>query len=153
MSAWFASLTPRERWLVGLLGPVAVAALLWTFVWQPVQADRERLTRTIADARTVAAALERYPEGAVAARPAPLFDAPLTTRVTRSAEAAGVPLARIEPRRGGLTALVSEAPYAAVLNWIAEMERVQGVRLAAIALDRRTAPGTVSVRLELEAAT
>ena len=150
MSA-LARLTPRERWLI--LGAVAFGLVLlgWVLLWQPVQRDREALRARIADALTVQAALDRHPpDTAVRAASAPVPGGPISARVTRSAQAAGIALARLEPRGAELTALVDEAPFVAIVDWIAEMERAEGVRLTGVAIDRRPAPGVVSARLDLE---
>ena len=96
------------------------------------------------------AALDRHPPDAAPSAAAPAPDGPISARVTRSAQAAGIALARLEPRGAELTALVDEAPFEAIIDWIAEMERTEAVRLTGIAIDRRPAPGVVSARLDLE---
>ena len=96
-------------------------------------------------------ALDTYPEGSAAA-PAPVQEAPIATRVTRSAEAAGVVLTRIEPAGDGLAALVDEASFDAVIGWIADMEATGDLSLRAIEIGRRPVPGVVSARLDLETA-
>lgn len=141
-------LSPRETGMIG----VAAAALLvfagWTFAWQPLAADRAAFEARIAEARTAMAALRQLPDGAAEARIPPVA-APVSVRLTRSAEAAGITLARIEPQGDGLTATVDEAPFDDVLSWIARMEDAERMRLTAIELDRRPEPGIVSVRLTL----
>ncbi len=145
-----ANLTPRERRLVLGAVPLALVLLGWTLLWQPLQRDREALRVRIADALTIQAALDRHPADAVPVPAVPAAEGTISTRVTRSAQAASIALARLEPRGDALTALVDEAPFEAVIEWIAAMERTEGMRLIGIALDRRPAPGIVSARLELE---
>ena len=145
------SLSGRERGLLGIGGITVAAALGWTLLWQPLSRERGALSDRIAAARTVLVALDTYPEGTAAA-PAPVQEAPIATRVTRSAEAAGVALTRIEPAGDGLAALVDEASFDAVIGWIADMEATGGLRLRAIEIGRRPVPGVVSARLDLETA-
>ena len=45
---------------------------------------------------------------------------------------------------------LDDAPYDAVINWVAAMETDAAIALVAIELDRRTAPGIVAARLTLE---
>ncbi len=146
----FANLTPRERWLILGALPLGLLLIGWIWVWQPLQREREALRARIADALTVQAVLDRYPAEAtpLAARSVP--EGPISARVTRSAQAAGIDLARLEPRGAALTALVDETPFDAVVDWIGQMERNEGLRLTRIEIDRRPTPGAVSARLDLE---
>ena len=145
------SLSRRERLLLALGALVVVAVVGWTFLWQPLAESRAALEDRIAAVRSVAVTLDTYPEDGTP-RPVAAPDEPVATRVTRSAERAGVPLSRIERQGEGLTALVDEAPFDAVVGWIAEMEREAGLRLVAVELSRRPTPGAVSARLDLSPA-
>ncbi|MCE0507396.1 type II secretion system protein M, partial [Roseivivax sp. GX 12232] len=125
---------------------------LFRFGWQPIQAERARLnteiSRHLALSR-LAADAEDLRGGSAA--PAPAQEAPLAQRVTRSAEAAGVALARIEPQGGRLSLSVQEAAFRDVLDWIVTLEREEAVQATALEIDRQTAPGVVSARLTVEA--
>lgn len=151
MTAFLARLSPRERLMIGLGLPLVLLVGAWVLVWQPVQADISAMRDRIAEARGVRAALDRYPAGEAAA-PAAMARGPVAGRVTRSAEAAGITLARLEPAGTGLTAFVDSAPFDDIVDWIARMEADEGLRLTAIDLARRADPGFVSARLDLEEA-
>ena len=75
---------------------------------------------------------------------------PLATRITASAELAGVLVRRLEPEGAVVRVSLDDAPYDAVINWVAAMETDAAIALVAIELDRRTAPGIVAARLTLE---
>ncbi len=151
MTRLMARLSLRERWLIALGLPLLLIAAGWIYLWQPLQADRAAISMRIAEARTLQAALDRYPEGS-SAGPAAVAGArpPVSSRVTRSAEAAGIVLSRLEPLGTGLTVLVDAAAFDDIIGWIAQMESAEGLRLGGIELARRADPGVVSARLELE---
>lgn len=149
MKAAFARLSPRERLLIGVGLPLLGIVGAWIYVWQPVQTDLGVLRAQIAETRGVQTALDRHPPGQVAVQAAAIRG-PVASRVTRSAEAAGITLARLEPSGTGLTALVDAAPFDDIVAWIVLMETDEGLRLTAVELARRADPGVVSARLELE---
>jgi general secretion pathway protein M len=140
-------MTGRETLLIAALVLTATGAAGWTWAWQPLLADRAALRAELAEARTLAAALDAWPEGTEAPSPAP--STPLPARVTRSAEAAGIALARIERRGAGLSVTVEEVAFDTLIPWLAALES-GGARLAAIEIDRRPLPGLVSARIDLE---
>ncbi len=149
------SLNPRERILVVGGAVILVGLMVWRFGWQPIQTERAALNTDIA--RYIA--LSNLAESATAQRrsggarfgTAPEGRAPLAQRVTRSADAAGVVLARIEPRGEQLALVVQEADFRDLLSWIVSLESREGVSATALEIDRQTVPGIVSARLTVEA--
>jgi type II secretory pathway component PulM len=117
------------------------------FGWQPLQDLRATREAEIVNYRLVAEAAAQTGTQALAVEPDPI---PFAARVTRSAEAAGLDLRRIEPEGERLRVAVEDTPFADLVLWIADLEAEQDVTLSAIELDRRIAPGTVSARLLLE---
>lgn len=150
MSSALDRLSPRERRLLWIALPTLALVAGWTFVWQPLAAGRAAIEADISEARTLIAAVERFPKDeASEARPPSSVETPISTRLTRSAEAAGVTLARIEPQGAGLTAIVTSAPFDDIIAWIAAMEDTERMRLTEIELDRRPELGVVSARLTM----
>jgi general secretion pathway protein M len=144
------NLSPRERTLVGLLLPIILLVASFQFIWLPLQAKRTSLTLEIAGYRQVidrVANLGTGPALPVAAAPT----TPLSTRVTQSAETAGLILRRLEPEGDMLRVTVDDVAFANVMLWLSDLEVTQSVIVAAIEIDRRTAPGIVSARLLLKA--
>lgn len=149
MTAWFTRLTLRERVLLALVGPLALLVGLYQFAWLPLQDARaDRLSKIAAYRQITAAAARRAADPAPVAAPAPAD--PIATRVTQSAEAAGLQLRRLEPDGAGLRVTLDDVPFGTVMLWLADMQASFAVRVAAIEMDRRPAPGTVSTRLLLE---
>lgn len=146
------NLTRRERVLV--LGALPLIALfgVYRFGWLPLVDLRAQARNEIAGYRTlVAAAQDRGDAPPVQASVIAPGD-PLANRVTRSAEAAGVLVRRLEPDGDRVRISLDDATFDTVILWIAAMEADEGIALVAAEIDRRTAPGTVSARLTVETA-
>ncbi|WP_341212341.1 type II secretion system protein GspM [uncultured Limimaricola sp.] len=144
-------LNPRERMLLFVVLPVAlILALIW-FVWLPLNEHRRSLGAEIANYRLVEASARAAAARPATQRPELSQDrAPLAARVTRSAEAAGLLLRRLEPDGGLLRVTIDEAAFDAVILWISDLETDEAVGVVAIEAERRTEPGVVSLRLTLE---
>ena len=145
----FETLSVRERALLLVAFPIVVIFAGHQFAWQPLQELRASREAEIASYRFVA---QSAAETGTQITPVEEEDAaPFAARVTQSAEAAGLSLRRLEPEGDRLRVAIEEAPFAQVVLWIADLEAEQDVLLAAIEIDRRLVPGTVSARLLLEA--
>ena len=149
MMGWFTNLSLRERVMIAGAAPLVVLLIAWQFVWQPLQTHRAALAEEIAAYRLITqAALVRAADPAPALAPLPVV--PIATRVTQSADSAGLQLRRLAPESDGLRVTLEDAGFAAMVLWIADLEVAQRVRVAAIEVDRRPAPGVVSARILLE---
>lgn len=145
------NLSPRERTLVTLLLPVLILAAGFQFIWTPLQANRAALAAEITAYSHVIdqiAALGTAPNIPMSDEPPSL---PLSTRVTQSAEQAGLELRRLEPEANMLRVTLDDVAFANVILWLSDLESSQSVIVSDIDIDRRTAPGTVSARLLLKA--
>lgn len=146
---FLANLSGRERVLLLVALPLVLIFAGYQFGWEPLQELRASLQAEIAGYRFVAQSAAE-----VGTRPAAVEEpdgAPFAARVTQSAEAAGLSLRRLEPEGDRLRVAIEDAHFAQVVLWIADLEAERDVTLAAIELDRRIAPGTVSAQLLLEA--
>ena len=145
-----AKLNPRERLIVLGGGALLLVLGLWIYVWQPLMAERavqhDRISRYLA-----LIDIARNAEiPAVAAVPSSASDVPIGPRVTQSAAAAGIPLARLDPDGPRLRITVAKAGYADLIGWIATLESAEEVRALSVEMSRLTEPGQVSLRLLLE---
>lgn len=143
-------MTGRERLLVGALLPLVLIAAGFQFGWRPLTEMRAARTSEIAAYRQLTLAA-RDAETRPVAVAAPVDQTPLATRVTASAEAAGLSLRRLEPEGAGLRLTLPDTPFETVVGWLARLEPDHGIRVTAADFDRRTAPGTVSARILVEA--
>ncbi len=145
----FANLSAREKVLILAVLPLIVLVAGYRLVWQPVQAARFDARADIAAYRLVVETAALAERGDAPA-PRPVDDTPIATRITRSAEAAGLSLRRIEPEAQGSRVTLDDSQFATVLTWLADLELSHAVTVRAIEIDRRPEPGLVSTRLLLE---
>lgn len=144
---WWAGLSTRERWLVGILGGIVAALALVFLVVKPLQAAR---AEALADIRTYETLTARVRTAGVlipqGARPQMRAGAPADAAQAAAGEA-GV-TAIIVPGGAGLTAQVAEAPYEAVVGWIANVERTTPLRARRVELRKGGAAGRVTASVE-----
>lgn len=148
MKAWFDRLTPREKVLLAAVLPLIAAVTLYQFAWVPLTELRNAQRAQIAAYQLVAETAALSDVDIV--QSAPQNDTPIATRITGTADAAGLPLRRIESEGAGMRVLLDDVPFAGLMLWLAELETAQGVTARAVEIDRRPAPGMVSARLLLE---
>ncbi|ODP39428.1 type II secretion system protein GspM [Sphingomonas turrisvirgatae] len=136
---WWSGLTTRERWLVGTLGGLLAALILVFGVVKPLQAAR---AQALADIRTYETLTARVRAAGVlvpaGARPAQRSEPPAQA-VQNIAREAGL-TAAVAP---DMTTTLAEAPYEAVLGWIANVERTTSLRARRVELRRGAAAGRV----------
>lgn len=144
---WWAGLSSRERWMVGTLGGITGVLVLVFGIVQPLQAAR---AEALADIRTyetltarVRAAGVLTPQGT---RPQARAGAPADAAQAAAGEA-GITVT-IAPGGAGLSAQVAEAPYEAVVGWIADVERTTPLRARRVELRKGGAAGRVSASVE-----
>jgi general secretion pathway protein M len=147
IAGWWSGLSARERWMVGTLGLVLGVLLLVFAVVKPLQAAR---AEALADIRTyetltarVRAAGILVPKGS---QPQVRQGAPADA-VQAAASDAGI-AATIAMGGAGLTAQIAEAPYEAVIGWIADVERTTPLRAHCVELRKGGAAGRVSASVE-----
>lgn len=139
---WWADRSARERALLAALGGMALAALLIVAVVRPIQAERARAAADIRTADMLALRLRGAGPGRGAALRGRGSPAAI---VSQSAAAAGLTIARIEPEGGRLRVAFADAPFDAVLRWIATIEQTGAVRVGEARIDRGlSVPGSVA---------
>lgn len=147
IASWWSGLSTRERWLVGTLGAILAALVLVFGIVKPLQAAR---AAALADIRTYETLTARVRAAGVltprGARPQVREGAPADA-AQAAARDAGI-TATITPGGAGLTAQVAEAPYEAVVGWIADVERTTPLRTRRVELRKGGAAGRVNATVE-----
>ncbi|MBA98940.1 type II secretion system protein GspM [Sulfitobacter sp.] len=146
----FHRLSRREKVLVLVALPLVALFAGYRFVWVPLNEARLMARAEIREYQTLIEAAENLGNRPAEMEPVAVVTVPLATRITESAELAGVLVRRLEPEGAVVRVSLDDAPYETVVNWVAKMESDAAIALVAIELDRRTAPGIVAVRLTLE---
>jgi general secretion pathway protein M len=136
---WWQARSVREQWLLGILGGVALVALLLVAVVKPLQAARGAALADIRTYQSLATRLRANADAGTAARPMRTGD----TAAILSAAAAAQGLAPQIAADG--TATLADAPYDATLRWISDVEATSALRLDTLALTPAT-PGRIAAR-------
>jgi general secretion pathway protein M len=142
---WWTHRSVRERALLGLMAVALVGYGLVAVVGQPLLAARAEARAAIARFESMQARLAAVADAGPMAVPA--SDQPAATVVTDTAPGYGLTIRRIETDQGGTRLEIEDAGFAEIVLWIEELEGQWGLRLAAIEMDRRPAPGIVGARL------
>ncbi len=147
-------LAPRERNLIaaGLL--VLLPVGFYLYVWQPINAERERLAQRVGQLRGELAQLRADGEEIKRLRAQPPMRGADSLEAGARAAAARFGLS---PQQAVLTAQGSDRLLVSMdsvafdtwLRWVAELG-LQGVSLAACKVESLPAPGTVRVRATLD---
>jgi general secretion pathway protein M len=145
-----ARLNPRERVLVLGGGTLLLLLAVWMYVWQPLMAERVIQQDRIARYLSVIEIARSADTGVPVLVQSPVALVPIGPRITQSAAAADIPLARLDPDGAQLQITVAKAGYAELIAWIASLETSEGVRALSVDMSRLTEPGQVSLRLLLE---
>ncbi len=134
-TAWWETLSPRERILVGTLGALLALAILVYGVVKPLQDARAQALSDIRTYETLSARI-RAAEALGPSGPPPRTGAP-DVIVTSSASAMGL-TATVQPTPGGVRATIAGASYDAIVNWLADLARTSA--LTATRVEFRAAP-------------
>ncbi len=130
LDAWWRDRTAREQILLGVLAALALAALLLMLVVRPLAAAR---ARAMADIRTydmLAMRLRTAGSGVT------MRNGPPAQIVAQIAAANGLTVQRVEPENGRLRVVFADAPFAAVVRWVAELERTSRLRIGEAQIER-----------------
>jgi general secretion pathway protein M len=151
------SLSPRERFMVILGGAAALAIVLYAFIWQPWQAELERL-RGVVPHKQETLEWMRVQAAWVAAQPERSDDAsfgsglPLLTLVERSANQAQMrdAITRMSPGEEGdqVRVWLDNVAFDPWLLWVDALND-SGVRIAEASIDR-SGDNLVSIRATLQ---
>lgn len=142
---WWSLRSSREQALLIGLAAVTVLALLFTLIWGPLLAVRRDALQDIRTYRALAAQV-RVAGPALAGRAAGAASS--TAGVAASAAGFGLVIRRLEPQGSRTRVVVEDAQFDRMLRWIERLER-DGVRVEAVRLERRPAPGVVNAQLTL----
>jgi general secretion pathway protein M len=143
---WWSGRSRREQVLLGVLAAFATLALLLIAVVRPLEAARARATADIRTYDMLAMRLRAAGPGLGAAA----RRGPPASIVAASAGAAGVNVQRVEPEGGRLTVVLADAPFDAVLRFVADLEWTSALRVSEARIEASASgPGLVTARFVL----
>lgn len=147
LRVWWVGLTPRERVLVGTLGVLLTIAVMVFGVVKPIQASRAESFADIRTYETLMARVNAAPAlGPQAAGPQQRTGTAAEI-VTQSAASVGLQV-QVEATPTGIRATVADAPYDAVVNWMADIARTSTLAATRVDIQKRTVPGRVFAQIE-----
>ncbi|MDF7777721.1 type II secretion system protein M [Sphingomonas sp. AOB5] len=145
--AWWSGRSPRERILLAAMGTLIGAVVLLYGVLMPIQNAR---AKSYADIRTyetlnarIRAAGGLQPQGA---RPQPRSGTPEVV-LQSSAAQFSVPVT-VATVPEGLRATVADAPYDAVMSWIADLGATSRLKVRRVTMKRLPTAGRVSATVD-----
>ena len=157
LSVWFYQLVPRERWLVLGAGAFAALVLLFSLVFQPLFAARERAAVLVEQRQSLLRDIEAVagPFGAET-RPEQERGASqesLVVQIDRSAREQGLGsyLKRNQPEgANGVRLRLENAPFDDLSKWLAEIEIRHQLYAVSASINDTDEAGRVNSNLVLE---
>jgi len=149
---WFSGLQPNERTMVTALAALLVLTVLYTGVWSPLNEWSNRADALYQRQLAVLDWMRLHENEAKAAgqRPNATHEGgSLPTVVANSAARAGLQLLRYQPEAGGISVVLQNQSFDAVIAWIADLEQTDHVSVKQISVDAQTEPGMVNARITL----
>ncbi len=153
-------LPKRDQQALKLMILAGVLGLMYFAIWRPVHTyhtdaanARDHATELLAWMQQNREAIRNLGGGATTgARAAnqPANERELMATVTGTAREAGLNLQRFEPSgNSAIRVWLEDVPFGQVAQWLESLNSEHGIVIDQAAMDRRGAPGVVSVRLTL----
>jgi general secretion pathway protein M len=143
--------SPRERSVILGLATFAVAALVISLGWLPLQRERARLRTALPELRASVAALEGQAHEVQRLRALPASatasSTPLASLATNAGGLPGASITVLDPRRVRVTG--GDVGFAALLEWLRGAQATHGMRVDTAHLEALPARGRVRVELVL----
>ncbi len=151
---WYLGREPNEQKIIGALALVIALVVLWLAVWKPIsdwrtvahnryqnaQAQLDWMRANEARARSLA--------GSGNARGGQRSLLPV---ITRSAQAQGIQVNRVQPESNGVVSVAIQGqPFNDLLAWLNALQENNGVTVLRVALDAEGRPGIVNAQIRLQ---
>ena len=135
----------REQLLLGTLAAIGLVALLLVAVVKPLESSR---ARAAADIRTYDMLAVRL-KAAGPVTGGAVRRGPPSELVSQAAAAAGLAVQRIEPEGGRTNVVLADAPFDAVVRFVAEIEKTSALRVSEARIERSATGGAGLVSASL----
>jgi type II secretory pathway component PulM len=144
----------RERIVIALVGGIVALALLWSFAWQPLQRDSERLARELVDQRAALTEARRQADEIAGlarnAPPPPTGDARAAidgALASQGLKSATVSVERLDGERWRVT--FDAIAFDALTALLDRLQRDASIRAAEASVTARVEPGQVRAEITL----
>lgn len=142
-----ARMSLRERVMIAGAAFVLLGALGHVQIRAPLLQQRDALLSSIDRHEN---AVTRVSSARSLNLPAETAGAPIPDIVADTAPRFGLNIRRVEPEGARTRIALEEAAFENLVRWLSSLNTDHGLKIGAIALERRPAPGTVAANLTLE---
>lgn len=150
---WFATLEPNERTMVTVLAGFLAIVLVYLAIWRPLSEWSNRADALYQRQIAVLDWMRLHESEARAAgqrSDSTRESGSLLTVVANSAAQAGIQLLRYQPEgSGGVSVVLQNQPFNAVIAWVAQLQQEDHVTVKQISIDAQTEPGLINARIIL----
>ncbi|MDA1076721.1 MAG: type II secretion system protein M [Proteobacteria bacterium] len=152
LAGWFRTKEPRDRRIILGLCAVIGLTIVWLGVWQPIndwhtsQLERLNQAQNLLDWMKLNEAEARR----VVKAPDTAGQRSVLPVITRSAQANGLKLNRLQPEANGVVSVViQDQPFGSVMEWLQQLEENNGITVDNASIDQQGAPGKVNAQIRL----
>lgn len=153
VKAWFLRFSDREQIALLLMTAVVLLYLVFLLLVQPMDRARERLEQNNLGTAAALQRVDGLASAIMAQRDAGAGSTRsrnLTGMLNRGAETAGLRISRLQPNNRGAVQLRLEAvPFDALLRWLHQLEKVEGLLIEELSVSQAGAEGIVSASLRV----
>ncbi len=151
---WYAGRDRAEQRIILALTVAVALTVLWLGVWKPVSdwraMEHNRYQNAQALLDWMRANETRAREVARSGGPQAGNRSVLPT-ITRSAEAQGIRLNRLQPESNGVVSVVIQAqPFNEVLQWLHQLQENNGITIQRLSVDAEGTSGLVNAQIRLQ---
>ncbi len=152
---WYAGRESREQQIVLALAVLLVVSLLWLAIWKPISDWRETADNRYRNAQAqldwMMANEARGRAVAQASAGSGGAGRSLLPIITRSAQAQGIQVNRLQPESNGIVSVsIQGQRFNTVLQWLHQLQENNGVTVLRLAVDAEDHPGIVSAQIRLQ---
>jgi general secretion pathway protein M len=152
---WYQGREANEQWIILVLAVLVTISVLWLAIWSPIsdwrQTEHNRYQNAQAQLDWMRAneqrarAVARDTAGGGAERS-------LLPIITRSAQAQGIQVNRLQPEANGVVSVSIQAqPFNDLLSWLHQLQENNGVSVLRLAIDAdQSATGLVNAQIRLQ---
>jgi general secretion pathway protein M len=152
---WYLGREQNEQHIILALTILVVVSILWLAVWQPVSNWRETAHNRYQNAQAqldwMKANEQRARGMARSAAGSGGAGRSLLPIITRSAEAQGIQVNRLQPEANGVVSVsIQGQPFNDLLRWLHQLQENNGVAVLRLAVDADERPGIVNAQIRLQ---
>jgi len=151
---WYAEREPNEQRVVLALTAAVILTIVWLGIWKPISDWRTLEHNRYQNAQSL---LDWMRANEARAREAARSGGPRSGNrsvlpvITRSAEAQGIRLNRLQPESNAVVSVVIQSqPFNEVLSWLHQLQENNGISIQRLSVDAEGTPGLINAQIRLQ---